>query len=253
MAVIKLGGSAMDVAQGVLDDIADLWHAGARIVLVHGGGPAITRWQQRLGIAPHFIDGRRVTDDATLAIVRAVMCGEVNTEIVRLLVQRDVRAVGLSGLDSGLIRVLPAEANLGLVGVVPRADPHLITALLDAGYLPAIAPLGMGPDGECRNVNADDAAMAIAVALGARDLIFMSDVSGVHDAAGARIAELTPQQARALIASGAVTGGMLPKIEDCLAALEYVQRVHIASADQPGAVHLALGSGQHPGTRIVRG
>ena len=250
--VIKLGGSILDAGDAALDDIAALHRAGYQVVLIHGGGPMINQWLQRLGIVPRFIAGRRVTDSTTLEIVRAVMAGQINTEIVRLLGLRGIRAVGLSGLDAGMIHVQQAPAELGLVGIEPSANPAVIQAVLALPGIPVITSLGLGPDGACLNVNADDVATAIAVALHASDLIFMSDVPGVRDAAGNVIAQLTAAAAQQLIAEGVIAGGMVPKIQGCLAALDHVQRIHILAGQQPGALRALLGTERHFGTQIVQ-
>ena len=250
--VIKLGGSILDVGDAALDDVAALHRAGHQVVLIHGGGPMINQWLTRLGIVPRFIAGRRVTDSTTLEIVRAVMAGQINTEIVRLLGLRGIRAVGLSGLDAGMIHVQQAAADLGLVGLNPSANPVAIQTVLALPAIPVITSLGLGPDGACLNVNADDVATAIAVALHASDLIFMSDVPGVRDAAGNVIAELTAAAAHKLIADGVIAGGMVPKIQGCLAAIDHVQRIHILAGQQSGALRAVLGTERHPGTQIVR-
>jgi acetylglutamate kinase len=248
--VIKLGGSVLDTAVSALDDVVALWQAGYAVSVVHGGGPVINRWLERLGVTPRFIGGRRVTDAATLEVVRAVMAGTINTEIVRILTDKGAMAIGLNGLDAGCIQVQPADAALGLVGVRPVADPAPVRALLELGAIPVITPLGVGPANECRNVNADDIAAAVAVALGADELVYLSDVPGVRDASGAIASELTAEQAQRLIAEGVISGGMTPKIEGCVAALQQVRRVHIIAGTAPGEIVQAL-QGQ-AGTRIVR-
>ncbi len=232
--VVKLGGSVLSADAGILDDVATLAHAGQRLVVIHGGGPAINEWLARLGIVPRFIAGRRVTDAETLEVARAVMAGQISTEIVRLLGQRGLRAIGLSGMDAGLIRVQRATADLGLVGVAAVADLAALNAVLAIGAVPVVTPLGLGPDDECLNVNADDVATAIAVALGASDLIFMSDVPGVHDATGRAIPELTATAARQMLATGEIAGGMVPKIEGCLAALDRAFQAHEFDAVEHG-------------------
>lgn len=250
--VIKLGGSVLDEALGMLDDVAALWRAGYPVTLVHGGGPAINRWLAQMGVTPRFINGRRVTDAATLTVVRAVMAGEINTEIVRQLGLRGVRAVGLSGLDAAMIQARRAEPDLGLVGLHPHADPLALRAILAAGALPVVTPLGLGPAGECLNINADDVATAIAIALHAAELIFLSDVPGVCDTTGTVIPTLTPASVRELLATGIITSGMIPKIEGCLAALAAVRRVHIIAGNAPGTLLATLTNGHHPGTLLVQ-
>lgn len=252
--VIKIGGSTLEKAQGIFRDIVALHDAGRFPVVVHGGGPAINEWLRRTGVEPHFIDGRRVTDRAALAVVRAVMVGQLNGDIVRHLNAAGGRAVGLSGLDADMILANRAAPELGFVGHVTAVDTALIRLVGAAGYIPVITPLGLDADGECLNINADDAALAVAVALRAGDLVFLSDVAGVHDRQGERIATLTPALARDLIANGTITGGMIPKIEACTAALAQVGRVAIVDGAVPDCLMQALGASAAlaVGTHIVR-
>ncbi|MBA3826399.1 MAG: acetylglutamate kinase [Ktedonobacterales bacterium] len=248
--VVKLGGSALDAADAVLDEVAALWRAGWQPVLVHGGGPLIDAWLRRLGLMPQFHDGRRVTDAATLEVARAVMVGVINADLVRRLVARGVPAIGLSGLDAGLVRAQQRDPVLGLVGLDPRVDPTPVQMLLSTGYLPVIAPLALGPNDICLNINADDVALALARALVAARLAFISDVAGVRDGAGQVIAQLAPRQATQLLRDGAITGGMVPKVMACLAALDTVAAIYIL--DGAGATRLgALFAGEAAlGTRI---
>ncbi len=250
IAVIKIGGSVMARLDGALADVAAAQRAGRRVVLVHGGGPAIDAWLARLGVAPVFLGGRRVTDATTLDVVRAILIGQINSEIVRALVANGVPAAGLSGMDAGMIHAHRAAPELGLVGLPERVQPSLLVALLQAGFVPVLAPLCLGPEDECLNVNADDVATAVAAALGAGDLVFASDVPGVHDANGVIVPHLTEGQARDLLAGGIITGGMAPKVENCLAALRHVPRVHILDGTMPGGIAQAL-AGRSPGTRFA--
>jgi len=251
--VIKIGGSTLDKAQPVFRQVVHLWRTGRRPVIVHGGGPAINRWLHRLGVEPQFSGGRRVTDAATLEVVRAVMVGQINGDIVRTLVSAGGRAVGFSGIDGGLIRARRAAPELGLVGQVAEVDPALIQMAVEAGYIPVITPLGIGPDNEYLNINADDVALAVATALRARDLVFLSDVAGILDRQGHSIDRITPTQARSLMTNGVVTGGMVPKVEACLAALASVRRVTIVDGAAPECLlrALDLDSDGIPGTCIV--
>ena len=234
--VVKLGGSALDDADAALDEVAALWRAGWQPVLAHGGGPLIDQWLRRLGLTPQFHNGRRVTDAPTLEVARAVMAGVINGDIVRRLVARGVRAVGMSGLDAGLIRAQQSDPTLGLVGLDPVAQAEPVWTLLRAGYLPVIASLALSPTDACLNVNADDVALALATALEASRLAFISDVAGVRDGAGQVIARLAPRQAEALLRDHTISGGMVPKVQACLAALEAVRAIYIL--DSAGATHL---------------
>jgi acetylglutamate kinase len=251
--VIKIGGSTLDKAQQVFRQVVHLWRTGRRPVVVHGGGPAINRWLHRLGVEPHFSGGRRVTDAATLEVVRAVMVGQINGDIVRTLAAAGGRAVGFSGIDGGLIHARRAAPELGLVGQVAEIDPAIIQMAVEAGYIPVITPLGVGPDNEYLNINADDVALAVATALRARDLVFLSDVAGILDRQGHSIDRITPAQARNLVANGVVTGGMVPKVEACLAALASVRRVTIVDGAAPECLlrALDLDGGGIPGTYII--
>jgi acetylglutamate kinase len=248
--VVKLGGSALEDAASALDAVATLWHAGWQPTLVHGGGPQIDAFLRALGITPRFHDGRRVTDAATLDVVRAVMAGQINTELVRQLVARGIPAVGLSGLDGAMLPATRAAPELGLVGLPQAANVALVRTLLTAGYVPVITSLGLGPDGECLNINADDAATSIACALDARHLAFISDVAGVQNAEGGIMPRLTPPLAEKLLQDGIITGGMVPKVEACLAALASVGAVHILDAVGSHDLPAIFAGAQTAGTRI---
>ena len=251
--VIKIGGSTLDEAHDIFREIVQVQHAGGFPVVVHGGGPAINQWLRRVGVEPTFVGGRRVTDYVTLEIVRAVMVGQLNGNIVRALAAAGGRAVGISGLDANLIHARRAAPELGLVGHVTTIDPAIIHVLGGAGYIPVITPLGVDDAGECLNINADDVALAVAVALRASDLVFLSDVAGVHDQQGVHIPQITPTLAGELVADGTITGGMVPKIEACVAALTAVGRVAIVAGAAPNclAVALAVAAGQTVCTYIV--
>jgi acetylglutamate kinase len=249
--VVKIGGSTLDAAAGVLDALAAAWQAGYAPVVVHGGGPIIDEWLRRLGIAPRFVAGRRVTDAATLEVVRAVMGGAINSGLVAELVRRGVPAVGLSGLAAGMLRAERADAAHGLVGMNPRAEAGQLHALLACGFVPVVAPLALGPAGECLNLNADDAAMAVARALHADHLLFVSDVPGVRDSAGAIIPRLTAERAGELLRDGTVSGGMIPKVEACLAALADVPAIHILDSAAAADLHAVLAGDRAAGTRLA--
>jgi acetylglutamate kinase len=250
--VIKLGGSALENQRDALEDIVWLRGLGARPVLVHGGGAEINDWLERLGIARQFRRGLRVTDAATLEVVRMVLVGKVNGELVRLVGALGGRAVGLSGLDGGLLRAQQLDPELGAVGTVERVDPGPVDALSAAGYIPVIAPLGLSEDGAVLNINADDAAADLARGLGAAKLLYLSDVPGILDHDGRLLSVLTGDEVRTLLADGTISGGMIPKAEACLRALETTGRVHIVNGHEPHVLIRELFTHEGAGTMIER-
>jgi acetylglutamate kinase len=231
--VIKLGGRTQ--REPLLPPaLADLVRQGERLVIVHGGGDQISELQRRLGREPQFVEGRRVTTPEDLALIRMVLSGSTNKELVAALVSAGVRAVGLSGEDAGLLSGPRAfGGTLGEVGNPDRVDVALLTLLLDHGYTPVLSPVARHADsGRALNVNGDDAAAAIAVALGAVELVFVADVAGVLDQSGAVIPELSQSQAELLIEGGAATGGMIAKLQAAQPALQGgVRRVRITDID----------------------
>jgi acetylglutamate kinase len=245
--VIKYGGAAMkdaDLRASFAVDVVLLKHIGVRPVIVHGGGPQIGATLERLGKPSRFVDGLRVTDDDTMEVVEMVLGGKVNREIVDLVQRGGGRAVGLTGSDGGMIRVrrkLRGGQDMGRVGEVREVDPAPINAVAGAGFVPVIAPIGVGDDGLTYNVNADEAAGALAAALRAEKLILLTDVEGVLDAEGRLIGQLTVSEAQDLIARGEIRGGMIPKIEACIAALESgVPRSHVIDGRVVHAVLLEI-------------
>jgi acetylglutamate kinase len=230
--VVKLGGRPQGdpALPGVL---AALWRAHpGEVVLVHGGGDQISALQQLRGETPTFVGGRRVTTEGVLELVRMVLSGLANKQLVSALVAAGAAAVGISGEDAGLLRATPIDvATFGYAGTPSQVDPGVVRALLASGYLPVISPVAARPAGEpagAYNVNGDDAAAAIAAALGARELFLLVDVPGVLDGAKARIPRLTLAEAAALVASGVAGGGMAAKLEACGQALSGgVPRVRI--------------------------
>jgi acetylglutamate kinase len=224
--VIKIGGSIGQEGT-VLEDVILLQRLGVRPVLVHGGGPLITELSQRLGLETRFVEGRRYTDEATLDAARMVLVGKVNGDLVSELNALGGSAIGLNGLDGRMIQAGLRDQKLGLVGDVERFDLKPLEMLLADGYTAVIAPIASGPDGRPLNINADSVAGDLAAALRAEKLVLFTDVPGVLDESGRLLAELTRNEARQLIAAGVITGGMIPKVEACLDALETVPRVHI--------------------------
>lgn len=238
--VIKIGGNEMN-APGFLEGLAAQLVALAAaepLVVVHGGGQDIAALQTRLGIEPIKVDGLRVTNAESLAAAQMVLSGHTNKHIVRALLAAGLDAVGLSGVDGGLLRCRKkrhATVDLGLVGEVTAARADLLVLLLDAGLVPIVSPISLGEDGQIYNVNADEAAAAIAAALGAERLDFVSNVPGVL-AHGELVAGLSPEAAEALIRDEVITGGMIPKVDNALDALgRGVPRVRIVDlAGLPG-------------------
>jgi acetylglutamate kinase len=233
--LVKFGGHAMgkaDYVAAFASDIALLDQVGARPVVVHGGGPQIGEMLERLKIESNFIDGLRVTDEATISVVEMVLAGGINKALVAAIASAGGRAVGVSGKDGGLItaRKLLATAkqtdsaiqeaiDLGFVGEPEHIDVTVLDALMTHHLIPVVAPVGRGTDGQTYNINADTAAGAIAAALNATRMLMLTDVAGVLDKNGDLIASLTVSQAEALIRDGTVTGGMIPKIETCVDAV----------------------------------
>ena len=261
VVVVKYGGSALGAdgtVDSILEDVAALRMAGARVVLVHGGGRAITGWLDRLGVPARFLGGYRVTDDLTMQVAEMALSGQVNKEIVTALTRLKLPAVGVSGKDGGLLTAVKKECpegDLGHVGQILRADGRLLTTLLDGGFVPVVSPIAMGTDGEGFNVNADDAACAVAAALRAEKLVFLTDVDGVlMDKSNEKtlIKQLSASQARELLESGLMAGGMVPKLNSCLAALdEGVRRVVILDGRVAHTILLEAVSNQIMGTVLV--
>ena len=235
--VIKYGGNAMindELKEKVMQDITLMKYVGIRPVIVHGGGPDITGFLKKVGKQSEFVSGLRVTDEETVEIAEMVLDGKVNSEIVNLLNRRGVRAVGLSGKDAGLIQARKKMAtvyegesakkvDIGYVGEVERIDTGILEDLLENDYIPVIAPIGVGQDGESYNINADYVAAEIAGALNAEKLLLLTDIEGIykdyHDKS-TFISTLTLAEAKKYIKDGTISGGMIPKVEACLCALE---------------------------------
>lgn len=256
--VVKLGGSTLGNHDTSIEDLVALQAMGQPIVVVHGGGAISTAWLTRLGIPTRFVRGLRVTDAETLKVVVAALAGLVNKELVAAIQARGGRAVGLCGVDGGLLRSRIKNAELGYVGEVTSVDLRLVTGLLDMDYIPLVAPLSLEAPAESAeagyilNVNGDTVAGEIAAALGGDTVVFLTDVSGVRNAAGESLQRLTAQEARGLIASGVASGGMVPKIEACLRAVTAVPQARIVDGREPHAL-LREVEGKGGGTTIVAG
>ncbi|HET9109232.1 MAG TPA: acetylglutamate kinase [Ktedonobacterales bacterium] len=250
--VIKLGGSTLENQRDALEDIVWLRSLGAQPVLVHGGGPEINTWLNRLGIPHRFERGLRVTDAETLDVVRMTLAGKVNGELVQLINELGGSAVGITGLDGGLLRARQVAPELGYVGQVVAVEPGPVETLSAAGYIPVVAPLAVGPDGHALNVNADDAAADLARGLHAAKLLYISDVPGILDPGGKLLSVLTDVDVRRLIAEGVIHGGMIPKAEACLRALDATNRVHIVDGGEPHVLVRELFTHRGAGTMIER-
>jgi len=261
--VIKYGGAAMeqaDLKEPFALDVILLRLVGINPVIVHGGGPQIGALMKRLGKEPRFLGGMRVTDEETMEIVEMVLVGRINKEIVALINHHGGRAVGLSGKDANLIRArrrlhrtAEGEAvDLGLVGEVEAVNPEPIRLLEEHGFIPVIAPVGVGAGGETYNINADLVAGEVAAALGAEKLIHLTDVPGIRDASGRLISTLARKDAVGLVEAGVIEGGMLPKVESALRALEGgTAKAHIIDGRVPHAILLELFTREGIGTEIV--
>ncbi|HTI14888.1 MAG TPA: acetylglutamate kinase [Dictyobacter sp.] len=250
--VIKLGGSTLEHQRAVLQDIIWLRALGVNPVLVHGGGPYINEWLTRMNIPTRFENGLRVTDAATLEIVRMVLLGQVNQGLVLMASKMGGKAIGLSGTDGGMVRAHIADERLGFVGEIEAVDPTPVEVLLKEGYIPVIAPLGEGADGTCLNINADLVAAHLAGSLNAEKLIFLSNVVGIRREDGSLISELSEKEAKKLIEDGVISGGMIPKVTACLDALAAVPRVHVVDGREEHVLLRELFTDQGAGTMIIR-
>jgi acetylglutamate kinase len=247
---IKIGGSTLGAADTTFRDIAQLARSGDVPVVVHGGGSEASRWLEAMGIPSRFERGLRVTDEQVLPVVVAVFAGLVNKRIVSAINAAGATAVGLSGADGRLLRCSIASPGLGFVGEPESVDPRAALALRDAGIIPVISSIGyvQGEDvDQLVNVNADVIAGAIAAAVGARQLLFLTDVEGVRGRDGATLGNLQAAEARALIADGTIAGGMIPKVEACLKAVAAGVPVRILDGRQAGAIaqHETRGTALH--------
>ncbi|MEM9432335.1 MAG: acetylglutamate kinase [Pseudomonadota bacterium] len=253
--VIKLGGHAMgsdDAMESFARDVVLMRQVGVNPVVVHGGGPMINEMLERLGVASEFLDGKRVTDAATVEVVEMVLSGTVNKRIVQAINAQGGRAVGLSGKDANMIVCDPADPKLGYVGNPVEVTPKVLQDLTASGLIPVVAPLGIGRDGETFNINGDTAAGAIAGALKADRLLLLTDVAGVKNSEGDVVTELSADQIKRLTTDGTIAGGMIPKTETALTALsDGVRAVVILDGRAPNACLLELFT-DHGAGSIIR-
>ena len=256
VVVIKLGGHAMSSHEAMdvfARDVVLMRQVGVNPVVVHGGGPMINEMLARLNIETSFVGGKRVTDEATVEVVEMVLGGRINARIVQALERQGGRAVGLSGKDARLMTCDPADPELGFVGEPAEIDVTILRTLFGAGMIPVIAPLGAGRNGETFNVNGDTAAGAIAGGLKADRLLLLTDVAGVKDRDGNVLTELDSATVRRLTEDGTIAGGMIPKTETAIAALDQgVRGVVILDGRAPNAVLLELFTDHGAGSLIRR-
>jgi acetylglutamate kinase len=264
--VIKYGGAAQvqdDLKESFAKDVVMLNFIGIRTAIVHGGGPKISVTMEKMGKKPTFVQGQRVTDEETMDIVEMVLGGLINKEIVSLINSHGGKAVGLSGKDGGLIKAKKklikksSETgdeeiiDIGLVGEVAHVEPHVIRSLEKEGFIPVIAPIGVGPKGETLNINADYVAASVASALHAEKMILLTDVPGIIDKNSRTISTLKSNQIKKLIHDGTITGGMLPKVQACLRAIEGgVAKTHIIDGRIPHCLLLEIFTKEGIGTEI---
>ena len=252
--VVKIGGSTLGEHDTALDDVVDLQRQGVQTVVVHGGGKVISEWMEKQGVRPRFVRGLRVTDARSLEIVVAVLTGLINKSLVASVQKLGGRAIGLSGADGGMVEARVKDPDLGLVGEVVRVNPEPINAVVAAECIPVIAPVAVRTDIESAtepllNVNADTVAGQVAAALDADRLVFLTDVEGVLDSSRRLIPRLTLRQTRGLLGSNIVAGGMVPKLEACITALDGGGVAQIVDGRRAHAL-VDLLSGEVMGTRV---
>ncbi len=260
IVVIKYGGNAMlneDLKRSVMTDMVLLTLVGVKVVLVHGGGPEITDMLKKVGKKSEFVDGLRVTDDETIDIVQMVLAGKVNKSLVNLIGSIGGKAIGLSGIDGQMIQAKQKDPRLGNVGVVTDINIQPVLDVLEKGYIPVISTVGCDSSENVYNINADTAAARIAGMLGAEAMIAMTDISGIlrdKDDPSTLITGITVPQAKALIEDGTINGGMIPKVECCIEALNCgVQKVFIFDGTIPHSIIIELLTSEGLGTMFIKG
>ena len=260
IVVIKYGGNAMinpQLKEQVMEDIALLWLIGVKVVLVHGGGPEISETMEKLGKKAVFVDGLRVTDKETVDIVQMVLAGKVNKTLVNLIQMKGGHAVGLSGIDGGIIEAKVKNEALGYVGQITKIRTQPITDLLEKNYIPVISTVASDRQGNVYNINGDTAAAYIAGALEAERMILMTDIAGIlmdKDDPSTLIPQITVEQAKALYDSGVISGGMIPKVDCCIEALAHgVNNVIIMDGRIPHSILMELLTDEGAGTMVTEG
>ena len=261
IVVVKYGGSAMldqTLKENVIKDVVLLKLVGFKPIIVHGGGKEISRWVEKVGMEARFVNGLRVTDKDTMEVAEMVLA-KVNQELVTLIQALGVKAVGISGKDGGLLKVekkMPDGQDIGFVGNIKEVEPKILYDLLEKDFLPVVFPVGYDEEFNTYNINADDAACAIAESVHAEKLAFLTDIEGVYkdkDDPDTLISELRVSEARELISQGYVGGGMIPKLQNCIDAIEEgVSRVHILDGRIPHSLLLEIFTNKGIGTAILR-
>jgi len=259
IVVIKYGGNAMideNLKMQVMEDIALLWLIGVKVVLIHGGGPEISQTMKKLGKQAEFVNGLRVTDRETVDIVQMVLAGKINKTLVSLVQMKGGHAVGLSGIDGGIIEAKMKDERLGYVGEITKIRTQPITDLLEKNYIPVISTVASDRQGNTYNINGDTAAAYIAGALQAERLIMMTDINGVlrdKDDPSTLIRELSVEEARGLYDEGIISGGMIPKVDCCIEAISKgVGNVVIIDGRVPHAILMELLTDEGAGTMVTR-
>ena len=260
IVVIKYGGNAMvneQLKQQVMEDITLLWLIGVKVVLVHGGGPEISQTMEKLGKQAVFVDGLRVTDKETVDIVQMVLAGKVNKTLVNLIQMKGGHAVGLSGIDGGIIEANMKDEKLGYVGEITKVRPQPIQDLLEKNYIPVVSTVASDRQGNTYNINGDTAAAYLAGALGAERLIMMTDIAGIlrdKDDPSTLIPHITVSEAKKLYDEGIISGGMIPKVDCCIEALEHgVNNVVIMDGRIPHSILMELLTDEGAGTMVMKG
>ena len=258
--VVKYGGNAMineELKQQVMEDIALLWLIGVKVVLVHGGGPEISDTMKKLGKQAVFIDGLRVTDKETVDIVQMVLAGKINKTLVNLIQMKGGHAVGLSGIDGGILEAKVKDERLGFVGEITKVRPQPIMDLLEKNYIPVVSTVASDRMGNTYNINGDTAAAYLAGALGAERLIMMTDIAGIlmdKDDPATLIPQITVSEAEKLKEQGIISGGMIPKVDCCVEALEHgVDNVVIMDGRIPHSILMELLTDEGAGTMVMKG
>ena len=260
IVVIKYGGNAMinpQLKEQVMEDIALLWLIGVKVVLIHGGGPEISETMEKLGKKAVFVDGLRITDKETVDIVQMVLAGKVNKTLVNLIQMKGGHAVGLSGIDGGIIEAKVKNEALGYVGQITKIRTQPITDLLEKNYIPVISTVASDRHGNVYNINGDTAAAYIAGALEAEHMILMTDIAGIlmnKDDPSTLIPQITVAQAKTLYESGVISGGMIPKVDCCIEALNHgVNNVIIMDGRIPHSILMELLTDEGAGTMVMKG
>ena len=259
IVVIKYGGNAMvneQLKQQVMEDITLLWLIGVKVVLVHGGGPEISDLMKKLGKQSQFVDGLRVTDKETVEIAQMVLAGKINKDLVNLIQTKGGHAIGLSGIDGGILEAVTKDERLGFVGEITKVRTQPITDILEKHYIPVISTVASDRQGDVYNINGDTAAAYIAGALGAERLIMMTDIAGVlenKDDPSTLIPHISISEAKKLYDSGVISGGMIPKVDCCIEALEHgVQKVTIMDGRIPHSILMELLTDEGAGTMVTK-